>query len=275
MAPSRPATPRAVPPALSPARVLAWSEAVVDAAALPRPLLALWRPAGVTVALGLSQKPEVELTAWAASPLAGVELVRRQSGGGAVLLGPGVLCWEALATLAHIDAEYGDGAGIRQAYDFLSRPLLTGLARQGVVAFTAGVSDLSVRDSAGTVRKIAGTAQLRRRQAVLVHGSLLVSADVAEMGRYLATPSDEPDYRNRRCHRDFCLTIAEALGQPPSEGPEDGRLLPRIADALADAAAEAGWDVTVPPAELPQAAETMWREKYQSRGWNWSRKREG
>ncbi|MCC8116632.1 MAG: hypothetical protein LIP18_05695, partial [Planctomycetes bacterium] len=81
-----------LPPLLPPQTVLAWSEALLDETSPDRPILALWRPAGKNVAIGISQDPERELEV-AALRRDGVGLVRRQSGGGAVLLFPGVLCW--------------------------------------------------------------------------------------------------------------------------------------------------------------------------------------
>lgn len=234
----------------------------VDGPAGSAPSLALWRPEGVTVALGLSQEPgrEMEVEACRRD---GVGLIRRQSGGGAVLLYPGVLCWEAWATFEQVGSGEGD-SGIRQCYAFCSRPVIAGLKRLGLDTFRAGICDLSVnRDGGSETRKIAGTAQLRRRRQVLVHGSLLVDADLERLGTYLKFPSDQPDYREGRSHRDFCATVVECLGRPD--------LCEEVATAIREAAAGMGWNIEAPPAGLSPEAARLERDKYLSDDWNWSR----
>ncbi len=264
------------PPCRRPAAVLSWSEAEMETSPAVEPgaagpFIALWRPAGVTAALGISQKPELELGC-AAIRRDGVEVVRRQSGGGAVLLYPGVLCWEAWAGLEAL-AHYSEngGTGIREAYSVLTLPVRTGLYGMGVEVFQAGVSDLSWLDKEnGAVRKLAGTAQFRKRDRVLVHGSLLLTADVEVLSKYLASPSVQPEYRGRRTHRDFCVTMKEILGAD-AEG--DEALFARVAGAVRAAAEKAGWQVLVPPENLPAAAAHLENHKYLSPEWNWEKKR--
>jgi lipoate-protein ligase A len=254
-----------------PALMLAWSEWLANSAKIERPLFALWRPRGMTTALGLAQSPEKELLLDSGGGFE-IGLVRRQSGGGAVLLYPGVLCWEALASVDFIDRMHGGSAGIRPAYDHLSRPITDGLARLGIRVFRAGVSDLSIRCGAeGGVRKVAGTAQYRHGRNVLVHGALLVDADIGEMARYLAFPSAQPDYRQGRGHRDFCVSLAEL----PGVGAHAGRgLMESVVAAVRAAAAAADWESVEPPDRLDGEASRLEMTKYRNPDWNWSRKRQ-
>lgn len=269
------------PPCRQPAEVLAWSESLTEQLQgypdhghgdLDGPYFALWQPLGVTAALGISQKPELELDC-AALRRDGVGLLRRQSGGGAVLLYPGVLCWEAwvgLETLARLSVN--SGSGIHEAYAVLTLPVRRGLSSLGVEVFAAGVSDLSYRtDPGGAIRKVAGTAQFRKRDRVLVHGALLVTAEVAVLSRYLAFPSVQPDYRGGRQHRDFCLTVGEILGVSPAE---KEACFNRVAGAVRAAAEESGWTVLVPPEDLPPAAAELARRKYRAPEWNWEKVRQ-
>lgn len=255
----------APPPFRDPPLALAWSEDLANAGGLDRPALALWRPEGVYAALGLAQDPARELALDPDGRL-GIPVVRRQSGGGAVLLYPGVLCWEALTPMDAIDAALGENAGIRGAYDFLSRPVTEGLGRLGVAAFRAGISDLSTTCPDGQIRKIAGTAQSRKRDTVLVHGALLVGADVAEMGKYLSFPSAQPDYRRDRSHRDFCVSIAQL---PAAAGVDGETLMARVAEAVRAALATAGWTETDLPEALSGEAALLENEKYRNDDWNW------
>ena len=252
---------------MEPATALAWSEARVNENDFRRPSIALWRPAGVSAAIGIGQNPEVEL-AVADLRRDGVGLVRRQSGGGAVLLYRGVLCWEAMASLSDIGRMHSEGSGIRQSYATLTRPVIDGLSAIGVDAFQAGICDVSVSipGSEGPC-KIAGTAQLRRKDTVLVHGSLLVDPDLDLLSRYLAFPSEQPEYRRNRSHRDFCVSVAEYLG----EGLRGDELVERVADAIVAAARSAGWEALAPSPGA--AAEELERRKYLSDAWNWERVR--
>ncbi|MCD8138689.1 MAG: hypothetical protein LUE17_02735 [Planctomycetaceae bacterium] len=253
------------PAAREPARVLAWSEARVDESG-DGVSIALWLPQGVTVAVGLAQVPAVEADVDAMRD-DGVGLVRRQSGGGAVLLYPGVLCWEAWADLAEIDRRQEGGSGIRQSYAALSKPVVMGLAAVGITAFHAGICDISVETDNG-VRKLAGTAQLRRRERALVHGSLLVTADVTTLSRYLRFPSEQPDYRQGRDHADFCTTVAAMA--PDRCGPHFMRY---VAGAIVSAALTEGWKAYTPPEALDEAAAAHYRGKYGQQAWNWDKVR--
>ncbi len=259
-------------PVLDPARVLAWSESRVDGPDSARPAIALWRPAGTTVAIGLAQKPEIELNV-EAMRRDNVGLVRRQSGGGAVLLYPGVLCWEAWGTLDAVAAAMGD-SGIRPSYAFFCLPVMDGLAALGAPAARAGICDVSIPGAGEEgLRKIAGTAQLRRRAVVLVHGCLLVAPDMDLLARYLRFPSDQPDYRRGRSHRDFCLSLAEyfAAGKTGCENSEN--LIRQVGDSIGKEAEKMGWDVLVPPAEPDAAMLALENGKYRSDGWNWKKER--
>ncbi|MCC8167318.1 MAG: lipoate--protein ligase family protein, partial [Planctomycetes bacterium] len=248
--------------------VLAWSEALLDDAPSDRPLLALWRPAGKSVAIGISQSPERELDV-AALQRDGVELVRRQSGGGAVLLFGGVLCWEALARMDVMDRM--GGSGIRESYRVLCRPVVNALQAMGIDAFHAGVCDISCTTGPDhPVYKLAGTAQLRRRGMALVHGSLLVTADVSELGRYLRQPSEEPDYRAGRGHDDFCRTVADRVGAGDG-GATDADVFRRVVAAIVAAAGRLGFDLATPPSSLNPTATRLLEEKYRKDDWNWRR----
>lgn len=249
-----------LPPCVAPAFALSWSEDALSRTDLPA--LALWRPAGRSVALGLSQSAEAEADVDALRR-DGLTLIRRQSGGGAVMLLPGVLCWEAWAREEDVAATEGDG-GIRPSYRFLTSPVRAGLAELGVTAFQAGISDLSIQDGA-VARKIAGTAQLRRRGKVLVHGSLLVHLDMSALETYLRFPSAQPEYRAGRSHLDFCRRLSD-LGP---EDCDDDELMLRVSRAIVSAVDEAGWSRPTLPEDLSPTATDLLYRKYTNDDWNW------
>jgi lipoate-protein ligase A len=55
--------------------------------------------------------------------------------------------------------------------------------------------------------KFSGNAQRRRRTALLFHGTLLNTFDLALLARCLQHPSAEPEYRAGRPHSDFITKL--------------------------------------------------------------------
>lgn len=130
----------------------------------------------------------------------GVEVLRRCSGGGAVVLGPGCL-------------NYAIGLSI------VSRPRLADVAasfRTVLASLTAelrveGLMGAGLADLALDGRKVSGNAQRRGRCGLLHHGTVLYDFDAALAHRYLREPPRQPDYRAGRSHQRF-------LGNLPLSG---------------------------------------------------------
>jgi lipoate-protein ligase A len=153
-----------------------------------------------------------------------------------VLLGPGCLLY---TVILHYDraAELRD---IRKSYHWILSHVIAALPGVAV----EGPSDLAIGG-----RKVGGSAQQRKRDHLLHHGSLLYGFDLSLIGRYLREPPRQPDYRGRRPHADFVTNLpfeseslrkqlraawaAESAGRlPPSE---------LIAQLIADRYAGAEW----------------------------------
>lgn len=130
----------------------------------------------------------------------GVEIVRRSSAGGSVLVGPGNL--NVSVVCVHPRSE----RDLHSAYRLVQRAITQALETLGVPARFIPPGDIAIGD-----RKISGTAQASRRRGFLVHSTLLVSMDPARMDCYLRHPAREPGYRAGRKHREFVTTI-EAAG---------------------------------------------------------------
>jgi lipoate-protein ligase A len=131
----------------------------------------------------------------------GVPVVLRPSGGGAVVLSPGVVAASALLELP---------AGVafpEPIFRALGADVATALRALGVDAVEMrGVSDLCVGE-----RKIAGSSLRLWRSRALYQVSVLVDADVEVMERYLRHPSREPAYRAGRRHRDFVASVSDLV----------------------------------------------------------------
>lgn len=121
-----------------------------------------------------------------------VPVVRRISGGGAVVVGPGCLSYSLVLSL---DA-WPELRDVARSYDLILGWVAEALGVPGVRR--AGASDLVLDD-----RKIGGSAQRRGRRALLHHGTVLYAFDAAAMDRYLTLPPRQPAYRANRPHAAF------------------------------------------------------------------------
>jgi lipoate-protein ligase A len=130
----------------------------------------------------------------------GVAVVVRPSGGGAVVLAPGVVA-------ASVVRMADPGVRFPEPYFRAFCGTVAGaLAACGVAGLEIrGTSDLAVRE-----RKVAGSSLRLWQGWVLFQLSVLVDADVGILERYLRAPSREPAYRQGRPHREFVVTLQAA-----------------------------------------------------------------
>jgi lipoate-protein ligase A len=160
-------------------------------------VLRLWEWPTPAVVLGAGGRLAADVNE-AACLRDGVPILRRSSGGGTVLLGTGcllyslVLAYDRCPLLGEIASSY---AHILDRVRDALQPGQRDVER-------AGVSDLAVGD-----RKFSGSAQQRKRRHLLHHGTLLYGFDLHRVGRYLAMPERQPDYRRRREHAAFLMNL--------------------------------------------------------------------
>ncbi|MBA4063748.1 MAG: lipoate--protein ligase family protein [Isosphaera sp.] len=211
----------------APADDLALDEALLLAAegAGAGEVLRLWELAApaVVVGAGGSVAIDVNLAACAAD---GVPVLRRASGGGTVVLGPGCLCFSLVLA-------YDRAPGLNEipaSNRYVLGRVLTAL-RPLAAAGIEGTSDLA----AGGV-KFSGNAQQRKRRHFLHHGTLLCGFDLGLIPRYLNAPERQPDYRRGRPHAEFVAnlpaTVAEAKRLLAEEWRPDGEYEPVPWDAV-------------------------------------------
>lgn len=153
--------------------------------------LRLWQCPVHAVVLGAGGRVADDVDR-AACEAAGVGIVRRTSGGGTVLIGPGCLMVSLALSLAARPAL----RDIRASHCAIGRQTAAALDIPGLAV--AGTGDLAIDG-----RKVSGSAQRRTRDAMLHHFTLLVGMDVALMARCLREPPRQPNYRQRRPHAAF------------------------------------------------------------------------
>jgi len=157
-------------------------------------VLRFWEPHEYFVVLGYSNKRATEANENSCRA-DDVPMLRRITGGGTVLQGPGCLNY----TLVLKIASRPDLENVNTTNCFImkqNRAALQPLVTEKIEI--DGFTDLAI---AG--RKISGNAQRRGRKFTIFHGSFLLDFDLAKMERYLLMPSKQPEYRQQRSHVEF------------------------------------------------------------------------
>jgi lipoate-protein ligase A len=179
---------------------LACDEALLDAAeAGGRPaLLRFWEASRHFVVLGLANKvaEEINVTACRAR---GVPILRRCSGGGTVLQGPGCLNYALILPIE----ESGPLATVASTNRFIMQRHQSALA----TLLNQSVSVEGHTDLALAERKFSGNAQRRRRQWLLFHGTFLIDLDLSLLEQLVKVPPRQPAYRQQRGHADFLMRL--------------------------------------------------------------------
>lgn len=230
----------------TPAENLALDEALLDAAEageLADEVLRLWEPARALVVVGRSSRVNEEVNVEACRA-AGVPILRRSSGGAAIVTGPGclmyavVLRYERREHLRMLDEAHRHVLGI----------VSSGLTNLALGAEHCGTSDLAI---AG--RKFSGNGLRCKRDHFLYHGTLLYDFDLPEIERLLRLPPRQPDYRGGRPHSEFVMNL-----------PVDAR------DLRAAIAAAFGADENLMEWPIARTADLV-NERYATESWNLAR----
>ncbi|MCX6621881.1 MAG: lipoate--protein ligase family protein [Acidobacteria bacterium] len=164
-------------------------------------ILRLWEATEPVVVLGRSGSISRD-TDEDACARDGVPILRRESGGGAVVLAAGCINYSLILPLERNP----ELRLVAVSYRLILKWVIGALAVPGLEI--RGLSDLAIGG-----RKVSGNAQRRGRNALLHHGTLLCGFDSRLAERYLKEPLRQPDYRLGRRHSEF-------LGNLPLSGGE-------------------------------------------------------
>jgi lipoate-protein ligase A len=204
-------------------------------------LLRLWEPAQHFVVVGYANKAAAEVNL-AFCQTNAIPVLRRCTGGGTVLQGPGCLNFSLLLR--------ADGPGplhsIPATNDYIMSRHQAALAS----LLQAPVERQGHTDLAIGGLKFCGNAQRRCKRFLLFHGSFLLHLDISLMEKILPLPSRQPGYRVNRSHTDFLVNLH----------------IP--AHALKAALCKA-WNATEPLVEIPlEKISVLARGKYALNEWN-------
>jgi lipoate---protein ligase len=180
----------------TPAENLACDEALLELceAGFADEVLRFWESPTHFVVVGYGNKVACEVDV-AACRADGIPILRRCSGGGTVLQGPGCVNY---SLVLRIDGRH-ELESITSTNCYIMKRNAAALSKiLGKTVSAEGFTDLAVEG-----QKFSGNAQRRKRTHLLFHGTFLLDFDLALIERYLRAPSREPDYRQGRKHTDF------------------------------------------------------------------------
>ena len=204
-------------------------------------ILRFWEPPDYFVVLGHSGKidSEIDLASCRANR---IPILRRCSGGGTVLQGPGCLNYSLILRIDHQDSLQG----ISQTNSFV-----LGYLKQALEPLIGpGVEIQGHTDLAVGMRKFSGNAQYRKRRFLLFHGTFLLHFDISFLEKILPVPSKQPAYRQNRTHGNFLTN----LNLPPD----------KVKEAL-----KQSWSAREEFKNIPvETIERLARERYSSDEWN-------
>ena len=231
-----------------------------------RPTLRLYRWTRPTLSLGYSQRAE-EFDLGECARL-GVEIIRRPTGGRAVLHG-----LEVTYSLVHPLEGMG---GVNESHRKIGEALALGLRKLGLAAELVKAERSSLASSAACLevpsyseltiagRKVAGSAQVRNHLALLEHGSLPLELDLERLAAVLW-----PDGLPRERFKDLLRRRAGGLREFAAQ-----LRLEEVEDAIIAGFAER---FEVEPVEGPptteelKLAEELVERKYGDSRWNFRR----
>lgn len=153
-----------------------------------------WEPAAVSI--GYFQRLEDEVDVDTCRE-AGIDHVRRRTGGGAVYHDPdGELTYSVIAP----ESMYPED--VEESYREICGRVIDGLDRLGIDADFAPINDVE-RDG----KKISGNAQTRRDGVLLQHGTLLYDLDPEQMFTALSVDAEKLSDKQLEAARDRVATV--------------------------------------------------------------------
>ncbi len=227
----------------SPEENLALDEALLEdaeAGQTDHDILRLWETNQTAVIIGRSSRIEQEVdTIYCAAHA--IPVLRRCSGGAAVVIGPGCLMYSVILSYQR----YPQLRMVDEAHQYVLGKVANAVRYFLPSARLQGISDLTLDD-----RKFSGNSLRCKRQHLLYHGTLLCSFPLELISRCLQTPPRQPDYRGRRSHAEFVAN----LGLSPAE----------LRTALAEQ-----WEAVEPLDTWPRSlTRRLASQRYASADWN-------
>jgi lipoate---protein ligase len=203
-----------------------------------------WQPPTVSIGYFQSMDEEVDIKRCRRM---GIDVVRRITGGGAVL-------HDSELTYSFITNIYPKN--IMESYDLICDPVVVCINKLGFNAKFAPLNDIVVDN-----KKVSGNAQTRKKNTLLQHGTILLGVNVEKMFSVLKIPSEKI--------RDKMISDAKSRVMGLNKTFEE------VSWALKESFGEKfGSEIVAddPTIEETEKAKKLACEKYASDPWNWKKK---
>ncbi len=151
----------------------------------------------------------------------GVETARRMTGGGAIVMGPGILGWELIAARSRVPA----------ALSTVTSLICNGVAN-GLRGFGANAAFRPRNDVEINGKKVSGTGGYFDGDALVFQGTVLIELDHNFMANALAARAQKLDKRAIATLRDRVGDLREFLGAAPPSNAVQACLAAGVAGAL-------------------------------------------
>jgi len=128
-----------------------------------------------------------------------IPVLRRASGGGTVLQGPGCLNYALILDMKRRRPI----KSVSSTYEYVLGKHKSALQQlTDKPCDTRGISDLAIEGM-----KFSGNAQRRKKRYVLFHGTLLLNSNLDTIQDSLHIPEKKPAYRKNRSHKNFLMNL--------------------------------------------------------------------
>ncbi len=235
-----------------------------------------WQPA--CLSLGYAQKAEREVDLAGCERL-GIDWVRRPTGGRAILHETSELTYSLVAST---DDPLLQG-GILESYRKISAALLVGLQKLGVGAEAASDEQRKVSSNPATAacfdapsayeitfegRKVIGSAQARRGNALLQQGTILLTVDVERLFTALKPPLSLSREAAIAQVESRLTSLSAALGRNISYAEAEAAFIQGFSEHF-----NLNFIQSLPTIAETERANNLVSEKYANPAWNMTRQR--
>lgn len=229
----------------TPSENLACDEALLDCCEETgaSEVLRIWEPVEYFVVVGYANKIDSEVNRERCAAKC-VPILRRCSGGGTVLQGPGCLNYSVILNLGESESLKTiteTNRFVMERHRELFQMFL------GAKVQIKGHTDLVLNTERGAL-KFSGNAQRRKKNSILFHGTFLLEFDIPLIEQFLRMPSQQPGYRDNRSHDDFVTNLHRSTSE--------------LKNLL-----RCGWKATETLNSVP-ALKTLLDERYNREEWN-------
>jgi lipoate-protein ligase A len=213
-----------------------------------------WNPSAVSIGYFQAINQEVDLDVCRENDVA---VVRRLTGGGAVFHDRE---GEVTYSICIKDTYPGIPRKVQDSYGILCAGLINGFARMGIDAQFKPINDIIVNG-----KKISGSAQTRRFEGILQHGTLLCKVDPKLMFSLLKVPDEKIRDKLIQAVEERVTSIERELGHVDRDGVIQA-MIAGFGDAL---------QIELIPGELSASEKSMAAmirmERYENKSWNFKR----